>query len=610
MCGILGIAVAHGQRVSLDDAAIARMRDSMSHRGPDGAGLWRHDNVVLAHRRLIVVDPTDAASQPMRSPDGRFVLVYNGELYNDAELRTDLTREGASFRTISDTETVLHALARWGARALPRLRGMYALALYDTHERTLLLARDPLGIKPLYYVLRSGAPGADEIVFASEPQAILTHPEIPARPDIVGISAYLSTIRLTLGPRTLFAGIRTLLPGESIVFDLSRAPLLRSPPRSSRLPRPALQPDAIAQVRETVQDSVRRHLHADVPLCALLSGGLDSSIVCAIVRGSGMALSTYCSGAPAPDDQTSDLHHARAVAAHLGTRHAQAPVTRELFAERWPEMVNALGVPLGTPNEVAINEVARRLRADGMIVALSGEGADELFAGYDAPLTMAADFERRAADSGDPASDADRGLFQLNATSWITVDAKPSLFNEHAWRAAEHDHPLRATYEDEFAALASETPDPDPLQAHLRFQRRINLAGLLSRLDTSTMLAGVEGRTPFADSAVASLAEQLPLALKFVPSHAGSPSAATKIALRRAFEGMVPEFVLTRPKASFPLPFQGWIADHARHIRESALLRELFTTPTLHAVAAEPEKLWRLAWPMANLALWSRRWWG
>jgi asparagine synthase (glutamine-hydrolysing) len=387
--------------------------------------------------------------------------------------------------------------------------------------------------------------------------------------------------------------VRTLRPGEVLEFDLSTG----EPRLISRLTTP-IAPGDSSDVPAAVEDSVARHLRSDVPISCLLSGGLDSSIIGAAARRHTPELHTYCSGAPdaspiAGVPQSEDFAFARRVASHLGTSHTEVPVSRELFAQRWPWMVEALGLPLSTPNEVAIHEVSRRIRADGRIVALSGEGADELFGGYDQAL----------GDVG-PADTAARRL--LDSASWMPIDAKPAILNGDLWKGLEGDSALIAWYADEFEACAAGADPAEPLQAHLRFQRRINLAGLLARLDTATMLAGVEGRTPFADASIAALAESLPMARKFQPG----PPARTKIALRQAFASELPPEVVGRPKASFPLPFQEWMEDHAGVLRGSAFAREVFTEAAIATVTARPRELWRLAWPMINLAMWGRRWWG
>ncbi len=654
MCGILGIATTIHQRPSVDHAVVARMRDRLTRRGPDDAGLVDRRNVVLAHRRLAVIDPSPAGRQPMVSPDGRLALVYNGELYNDADLRRDLRACGVILRSGSDAETLLMALAHWGEGAIPRLRGMYAFALHDAREHTVLLARDPLGIKPLYWWLGepggAAASGRRELVFASEIPAILEHPGVRARPDLAAVSAYLTTIRTTLGERTLYEGVRIVEPGRVLRFELAGREITRTDPTPepshARDEDGAGSPD-VDEVRVSVEESVRQHLRSDVPICCLLSGGLDSSIIATIARRELGELHTYCSGAVGEVEEsssgtdTSDFGFARRMADRLGTRHVEAPVTRTMFAERWAAMVEALGVPLSTPNEVAINEVARAMRADGRVVTLSGEGADELFAGYEAPMLEAMRFEAARCEPRAPApggaspdrtrsagslalldapaaADAPapdhggRGRFQLESNAWIPPHLKARTLQPDLWRALEGDAELVEFYGRRFEMLAGTGRRAEPLQAHLRFHRSINLTGLLQRLDTATMLEGVEGRTPLADARVAAVADALPMARKFTVASAvatpGQGPCLTKIALREAFAAELPPEVLSRPKASFPLPFQAWVADSVPALRESAFLRTVFTPRAIEMVASRPTELWNLAWPMVNLALWGRRW--
>ncbi|HYE03498.1 MAG TPA: asparagine synthase (glutamine-hydrolyzing) [Phycisphaerales bacterium] len=608
---MLGFATVGGLDTGVSDTLAGRLRDLMTHRGPDGAGLWRAppapngaSNVVLAHRRLAVIDTSAAGAQPMTTADRRFALVYNGELYNDAEVRGELTALGERFTTTCDTQTVLLALARWGVAALPRFRGMFALAFYDTRERILLLARDPLGVKPMFYFV---APREGDrpplVIFASEPRPILEHPRVPCRPDLAVASAYLTTIRTTLGERTLFEGVRTLRPGELLRIDLG------SPDGAIRLelsshwtgPRPgAAPPDAPERLRRALTDSVRAHRRSDVPACTLLSGGLDSAVITTLASAQAGTVRTYASGAE--DDPGGDLESASVVAAALGARHAAAPVSARLFADRWPELTGSMGLPLSTPNEVAINHLARRLRADGQVVALSGEGADELLAGYESPMSAALDWEARAG-AGSGAGRGDGWRHQLHAGAWMPLELKAAFLNPHVWKALESDAALTSFYRGEFAACVAEAGPG--LAAHLRFQRRVNLPGLLQRLDSATMLASVESRTPFADRVMAELVEPWPMTLKFDPARV----PAGKVVLRDAFTGRVPDLALTRPKASFPLPFQGWLAPAAPVLGASRLCGEVFAPSALEMVERDPARHWRLAWPMINLALWGRVWW-
>lgn len=597
MCGVFGV-IGLGAQVRLGDREVARIRDTIAHRGPDDAGIWRSPTGVLAHRRLGVIEPGPAGRQPMETPDGRFVLVYNGELYNDAEVRSLLASEGVRFRTRCDTETVLWALAAWGERALDRLRGMYALGFLDTAEGRLILARDPLGVKPLY-AARITTPDGPQLVFASEPHTVLAHPCMPVEPDWATVSAYLTTIRPTLGRRTMFAGLETLLPGEARVYDT------RSPAAPSVLEAwdgAATTPGDPGQAHVVIADAVRSHLRTDVPMCALLSGGLDSAVVASLARDvvSG-PLRTFCAGAKTQgfDD---DFAHARFVAERLGAAHTEVEIGPAGFVERWARIIERTGVPVSTPNEIAINAVAEALRADGNVVTLSGEGADELFGGYAPPLMQAA--AHVAALDGRP--DTDGGLFHLLSNAWVSPQIKSAVLNGDIIGLADADAVLVEEYRTTFDRLASDAPCDSPLQPHLRFHRRVNLPNLLRRLDSTTMLASVEGRTPFADARVARYAESLCMDAKF---RAGEP-AQTKIALREAFRGLLPERVVDRPKASFPLPFQAWMGPMAERLADSSFARAVFTREAIRAAASDPAGCWTLAWPMVNLAAWGERWWG
>jgi asparagine synthase (glutamine-hydrolysing) len=603
VCGILGIVASAGRVPSVTDQQARKLRDLMAHRGPDGAGLWRDGNALLGHRRLAILDLTEAGAQPMSTPGGRFTIVYNGELYNEPQVRAQLGAEGVRVVSTCDTETVLLALATWGAAALERFRGMYSLGLFDRQKQTLLLAVDPFAIKPLHWALTPahGGTGGQELVFASEIEPVVRHPGMAIRPDPVVVSSYLTTIRTTLGDRTMLSGVRVLTPGQRLLFDL-RASDLRWKTWQAPAVAPALPPaDAAAQLREALEDSVRAHLRSDAPICMLLSGGLDSAAIAHCAAGAGARLDTYCSGAAGDDaaGAADDFHFARMIAGEVGARHVEAPVARAMFTARWREMVERTGQPLGTPNEVAINEVARALRADGHAAALSGEGADELLAGYAGPLRLAAAYLSAGGD--------DPGLFQLASCAWIPLEAKADVLQDDVWRAAERDETLIAHYRDEYTAAAAEPGAGDAMEATLRFHRRINLTGLLRRLDSATMLASVEGRAPFADREVASLCGAIPMSGKL---SLRDGAVETKIALRRAMAGRLPQPILTRPKASFPLPFEGWLDDLADILRHPGPALDLLRPKAIEAAANRPSAHWQRAWPVMNLVLWAKRWWG
>lgn len=612
MCGIVGAIAGAGREPRLTDRQLEAWRDTLAHRGPDGGGRWRAEQVALGHRRLAVRDLSGAAAQPMVAPGGRRALVYNGELYNDAELRRELAPVAAKyggFRTTSDAETVLFALLAFGAAAFDRLRGMYAVAWVDLEWREALLARDPLGVKPLYWAWFGG-----ELLFASEPKALLAHPLATRQPDLGMVSAYLTTARRELGERTMFQGVHAVRAGEVLRVDLA-APSPEPAPIASWLPPPVGEDpgavEAARRVAAAVEDSLRRQLVADVPVCALLSGGLDSTILVKLaIEATGAAPTTWCSGGVDGERELGpDVAVAREVAAELGTRHGFAPVDRATFLREWRALVAHLGAPLSTPNEVAISEVARALRAAGNVVALSGEGADELFGGYDAVLDA---YLGRGAGT----SPAD---VHLASTTWVPPMLKPALFGADAWGLVEDDALLRDVYEGGFARCAAIAgPRGTELDAHLRLQRELNLGALLQRLDAATMRHGVEGRTPYADAVVARVAEALPIRRKFVPADAliagGGEGVVVatrgKRVLRDAFQGRVPRVALERPKASFPLPFEEWGAAFVPELLRSPFASALFLPGALAKVAEDPRAHWRLAWPLVNVALWGDAQWG
>lgn len=645
MCGILGLigSAESGERLTVDANTLARMRDRMAHRGPDDAGIVHHRHVMFGHRRLAVIDRTGGA-QPVWSPDRRFLLVYNGELYNDADVRRELQRDaGVCFRTRCDTETVLMAIATWGIGAFAKFRGMFALAIHDFELNITTLARDPLGLKPLYY----GQIGP-EVIFASNIPAMLAHPAAEALPNLPVLSAYLTTIRTTLDNETLFSGIFAVRPAEVVQVSWHReAEGARSRPtfRSAfhwQEPAPLSTAEigydeATALVREAVVDSVARHLRSDVPRCMLLSGGLDSAIIAVVCRQLGVqdVMQTWC--ASDPSDEGGDREHAHLMADRVGALHHEVLVDDDAFHLLWNEIIAAEGLPLSTPNETAIYALARDLKRQAT-VTLSGEGADEIFAGYAGPMLCGMDGFRAAADPqqwpGDPRARsryADELCAQygrsalgtpvehyLRCNSWIAPALKAQILQPRIADSIEGDARLVLELERQFSLDAESVDFGNRL---LNVHRRLNLTGLVQRLDSATMLAGVEGRTPFADVRIAELAMRLPIDYKLEVESAedgGWHAAAvavqtrqvtTKRILRAAFARDLPPVICNRPKASFPLPFQTWMARAGSSLQESALLREIIQPQVLDVVAADPTRHWQLAWPLINLAKWTRRWW-
>lgn len=584
MCGIAGI-------IGLPEPperVLLAMRDAMEHRGPDAAGIWTAPGVGLVHRRLAVLDPSHAGDQPMVDAEAGVALVFNGEIYNHRELRRSLGIGDDCYTSSGDTATLL----RWVAAGMPleSLRGMYGFGWVDLRARTLTLARDPLGIKPLYW---SRLPG--RVIFASEVVGLFAHPELEPRPDTAGVRQYLTTIRTVIEDRTMFEGVRAVRPGQTLRFSLDRPD---DPPVEGRIGVDALdRPARDDEAAETIAESIAVHLQTDVPICALLSGGLDSTIIASEVVRRVSPLRTYC--ASGPDIATGDALHARRVAELLGTVHHETSITGDRFLELWIDSIERTGLPMSTPNEVAIRRVAARVRADGCVVALTGEGADELFGGYDEPMRLAVEFSR---SSG---GDAARHL--LDAHAWASPEQHRLILDDSAWRDDPDLDAVRAVFTRVWAEASEGAADE--IGAHLRFHQRVNLVGLLQRLDTATMLESVEGRTPFADRVVQSAAWSIPGDRLYSPD-ATTMHERTKLVLRRAFRDAVPDEVLRRDKASFPLPFEGWLRLASERVLSCVGSAPFVRPGALAVVAADPARHWNLAWPLFNLVLWADRWWG
>ena len=376
MCGIAGIfspKLAQPER----EAAVARMVQRQVHRGPDDRGFHSAGDLTIGMCRLSIIDPANG-HQPMTSPDGRFTLVFNGAIYNYAELKAEFAAAGWPFRTNCDTEVLLAAYATLGAACLPRLRGMFAFAVWDERERTLFVARDPLGIKPLYYA-RLPDPG---LVFASELNALLASGAVPREIDPASVGEYLAWFSVP-APRTIYRGIANLPPGHSLTVDATGR--VRTQPWW-HLPAP-VQPDKVAGnyqdfvhgLRHQLEDSIRAHRVADVPVGAFLSGGMDSTAVVGLMaKSSGKKLKTF--SLVFGEAGFSEQAAARLAAQAFDTEHHEELLTGARVATDLPRLLASYDQPTG--DGINTYYASQTARAGGVTVALSGLGGDELFGGY------------------------------------------------------------------------------------------------------------------------------------------------------------------------------------------------------------------------------------
>lgn len=618
MCGICGIASSeHG--TAPDPEVVARMNRRLVHRGPDSDGLFEGGAAILAARRLSIID-LDRGTQPIANEDGSVVVVQNGEIYNYRELRSELQRRGHRFATASDTEVLVHLYEEHGDGFLERLRGMFALALWDSREQRLLLARDRFGIKPLYYRVADGV-----ISFASELKAMLEIPDFSRKIDPHAVSAFLAFNSIP-APLTIFAEARKLPPGSSLAWFDGR-------PTVTRYARPAPVPagqvrkgpvgDLCEELRETLRDSVRAHLVADVPVGVLLSGGVDSAGLAALAASeSREAVKTFSIGFE--EASFDELSRARLVAERYGTDHHEL-VLRPDAAELLPKLVEAFDEPFGDSSAVPTYLVSE-LAAGEVKVALSGEGGDELFGGY---YTYVADllaprlgWLARVASpliEALPSSDA-KASFDYKAKRFARAAHLPALERHYAWkeifspdrqasllRGGDPGWDPVELYRDRY----SETAGAEPLARLQDVDLGIYLVDdLLVKTDRSSMAHSLELRVPFLDQRVADFALGLATPLKV-------RGTAKKRLLRQALAPLLPREILRGPKQGFSIPLAGWLRGplepFAREVLSPATLDRqgcldpAAVTPLIDAHCAGREDLSRQLWGLMAFTLWFDR---
>ncbi len=592
VCGIFAIFAPGDASPRLDETTFKALRDRLRHRGPDDEGVWIDPHSMIGHRRLAIMDPNRGVEPIVRGgAEDPCVVVFNGELLNHLELRQALLTEGERFETDCDAETAAAAVARWGEAALDRFRGMFAIAWYTPRNRHLRLARDPFGVVPLLHATLSD--GRVAISSEMRPLRELLGPD--ARVDPSTVSAYLASIRITVGDRTMLDRVRTVRPGHLVRVNLAgRVAEVTSnrwwePPTVSGDLRGQAADEALA---DALSESVSAHLQSDVEVCTLLSGGVDSAVITTLVHDRDPSVRAF-TAIGGDGDTDEDRLAAAMVSETLRIEHHEIdPSTEASPLDRWRAMIATLGVPLGTPNEIAIQALAEGVSRCGIKVALSGEGADELLGGYGPVLQVV-----EAIASTAPSAEAAAGAL-IETIAWISPSRQRQIL-QPAWVARIGEHPRLL---EETAASIAKGGDPSDRRTYLRWLQDVNLAGLLGRLNHASMLSSVEARPPFADRRVAETVARIATDDLFGSTRGGDAAMATKVVLRRGFADRLPPAILGRPKASFPTPFAGWAA----RMLEAPDIR-LALEPLVGPLPGpgDPVTDPLMAWPLANLGLWS-----
>jgi asparagine synthase (glutamine-hydrolysing) len=569
VCGICGI-VDFSKHPGLP--VIQAMTDTLRHRGPDDCGVVSSGAAAVGQTRLSIIELTDLGSQPMWTADRRFCLVYNGEVYNAPELREDLRREGCTFRGRSDTEVVLEALRLWGVSALERFNGMFALALWDSHEARLTLARDRFGIKPLYVAARPGG-----LLFGSEIKALLASRQLGRTVDPAGLHEFLYYGN-ALGRRTLFAGIHRLLPGEWTTTDAGGTSSGRYWTPAATQPVADDVPQACAAIREKLGAAVERHLESDVPVGAMLSGGIDSSAIVAFAaeRCSG-PLRTYTVGFDFPG-AVNEFGKARVVADRFATEHTELNLSVGSVPDLLERVTAAHDQPFGDAANLPLLMIADALSGSVKVV-LQGDGGDEMFAGYRRYNLLAFHraFELAARGRrllGHLPSSArvdrlDRILYAMGQRdasvrmALLLTQEKPSWDPLSVLAPGARSHLSAFDPFQRYREVFRQVHCDDPVQLMLLTDASILLPDIfLEKVDRPTMASALEVRVPMLDSDLATYAMGL-------PSNYKVRRLQKKWILRKSLESILPPSTLNGKKTGFGVPYGQWLrADLAAYARD------------------------------------------
>ncbi|MGE3313501.1 MAG: asparagine synthase (glutamine-hydrolyzing) [Planctomycetaceae bacterium] len=630
MCGIVGVHDFAGTGAQIPRSTFDGMTDALAHRGPDGRGVWHGDSISLGHRRLAILDPTPDGAQPMHSADGQAVITYNGEIYNFRELRAELERCGHRFRSGTDTEVILAAYREWGTDCVTRLNGIFAFGLWDVARRRLWLVRDRLGVKPLYYTTSGAQEGSAGVLrFASELKAILADPGFVRRPSTRGLNAFLS-FGYVPAPLTGFDGISQLLPGQQAVVENGRIEISKYWSLSMRTVERSAD-DALEEFSARFERSVRRQLLSDVPLGAFLSGGIDSAAVAAAANDSlADALRTF--SVRFQEESFDESAQAALTARRVGTQHTEIQGSLDLVANI-DRLVEACEGPFADSSSLAVYSLCRETSRE-VKVALSGDGADELLAGYPtysasslagvyrrAPrwtrqlargsvgLLKASDrrynarqFAERFLLGAEEGEGRDFGSWRVHLRDsdkqslcrpglFANDDSPIDLYAQHYWDAPEAESRLKRML---YADLSFYLPND-----------------MLVKVDRMSMAHGLEVRVPFLDHELVEFCASLPDRLLATMPLPGK----NKLILRRHLRRKLGSEVARRKKRGFNVPVEkGMRNGLVEHFHEAIGQKNFveegpFDTQALHEFAARHARREIDAGHALFTVLMLARWW-
>jgi len=638
LCGIAGIINLYNCS-PIAESVINRMAKSLVHRGPDDFGTYVDDRVALGHTRLMIIDLSSSGKQPLFDVSGRAGIVFNGEVYNYNEIKQELLGKGYRFKSSTDTEVVLNYYLEYGFDCLEKFIGMFAFAIYDKSKSQVFLARDRIGIKPLYYTLFD-----DKLIFASEIKAILLYPGFQTEPDVNAISSYLS-YRYPIGENTLFKNIFSLQPGHYL--DISASDIVKK--QYWDLPINIDKEDFgedyyLRNVKELLENSVRYRMISDVPLGAYLSGGLDSSIIVSIMsKFSDNPVKTFTIGFA--DEGYNEFEYAKQVANMCSTDHHEIMLGSDKYIENMIRLIKFKDSPLSVANEPALYVMSQKLK-QYITVVLSGEGADEIFGGYGRIFRSPYDYLRLKELSENNQTN-NKTVFKtliknlnskysgksfhneidhfLELYSYISWNDKEKFLDQDIISILNGDHLLYQLFNSQFDRINN----LNIYDKYMWIFEKFHIIGLLHRVDMTTMATSVEARVPFVDHRLVEFALAMPVRYKLKWKSLLDKIAASvcnsdqisekydipKYILKKAFEKQLPPDVVWRRKMGFPVPIHNWLGSNFNDFAMEVLLddkarsRKIYNFKNLENMLNNQElfkkhKFGLKIWMLVNLELW------
>lgn len=623
MCGICGFSSFSARS---ERGTILNMTKVLSHRGPDEQGIVWDNNFALGHTRLAIID-IKKGHQPMSSQSKDIWVSFNGEVYNFKEIRECLRKKKYKFSSDSDTEVIISAYREFGLDFVKKLDGMFAIALWDKKEKRLALARDRLGIKPLFYSI-----AGEEIVFASEIKAILKHPFVKKELNPLAVSSYLS-YRYPLGKETFFKNIFSLEPGHLLTFQRGRLkkikywdlPIVKKSQKKTII--------TMSEVEDKLKEAVKKMLTADVPIGVLLSGGLDSSLLVALIsKNINQRIKTYSVAFKEKEKEFDESYYANLVSRKFMTNHKKVIISPEDYFSQIVPLIKVKDAPLSVPNEVAFSLLSREMKKEVSVV-LSAEGADELFGGYgrifrssyswqrlNSPLPrflkrilFRSLYEKYGQDFNRPLD-----LFLFNY-QWFSEKEKKEIINDKFYELFQNNSYPDEIFETEFEKVKN----LESGSQYLYLFQKIHLLGLLGRLDTATMAWGIEARVPYTDHCLVELVMQIPFSKKIKWHNFWAKTRSffltedliserydiPKYILKEIAKSRLPKQIVSRRKIPFPVPLDNWLAGRYKNWAKEILVggqTKIINQKIIKSWIDNPKRkdFGKKIWMLANLELW------